>query len=448
VNNRRAQAASAPSRDRDEVFARFELADLRFPTSAQLDGSDAMNPDPDYSLAYLTVRTSAGEAGHGFVFTIGRGTEVAVAAVRAVEELVLGRAVPDALADMGAFSRRLVHDSQLRWLGPESGVVHMAIGAVINAVWDLAARRAGKPLWKLLADMTPEELVALVDFRHITDALTPEEALALLRDAAPGRGERERALLRDGLPAYTTSAGWLGYSDEKVARLAGAALEDGFRHLKLKVGADIDDDERRVAMVRELVGPDVLLSIDANQRWEVAEAIADIGRLAAHGVHWAEEPVSASDVLGHRAVAEAVAPVRVATGEHAANRVVFKQLLASGAIGVCQIDACRVAGVNENLAIMLLAAKYGVPVCPHAGGVGLCEAVQHLAMFDHVALAGTEEGRWIEYVDHLHGHFVDPAIVRNGRYRAPLQPGASTELRPGTIEAHAHGAQAVAEVTR
>ncbi len=421
-----------------EVFTRFELADLRFPTSARLDGSDAMNPDPDYSLAYVTVHTSAANEGHGFVFTIGRGTEVAVAAIRAVEQLVAGRSVPEALDDMGSFSRRLVRDSQLRWLGPESGVVHMAIGAVVNAVWDLAARRAGKPLWKLLADMSPEELVALVDFRHISDALTPEEALGLLTDARAGREQRELALLRDGLPAYTTSAGWLGYSDEKVARLIGEALDDGFGHVKLKVGADIADDVRRVAMVRELIGPDVLLSVDANQRWEVAEAIENVNRLAAHGVYWAEEPVSAGDVLGHRAVAEAVAPVRVATGEHVANRVVFKQLLASGAISVCQIDACRVAGVNENLAIMLLAAKYGVPVCPHAGGVGLCEVVQHLPMFDYVALSGEHGGRWIEFVDHLHEHFTDPVTVTEGRYRAPPAPGSSAELQPATLQEYRH----------
>jgi L-fuconate dehydratase len=421
-----------------EVFARFELADLRFPTSAQLDGSDAMNPDPDYSLAYVTVRTSEDEAGHGFVFTIGRGTEVAVAAIRAVQELVVGLEVTEVLSDMGSFAKRLVRDSQLRWLGPESGVMHMAIGAVVNAVWDLAARRAGKPLWKLLADMSPEAIVSLVDFRHIRDAITPEEALELLTDAQAGRDERERALLRDGLPAYTSSAGWLGYSDEKVRRLTHEALASGFRHLKLKVGADIVDDERRLAMVRELVGPDVLLSVDANQRWEVDEAIENINRLAAYDVYWAEEPVSAVDVLGHRAVARSVSPVRVATGEHVANRVVFKQLLASGAIGVCQIDACRVAGVNENLAIMLLAAKYGVPVCPHAGGVGLCEVVQHLPMFDYVALSGEHDGRWIEYVDHLHEHFVDPAVVREGRYRAPRTPGSGSELRAEALQSYEH----------
>jgi L-fuconate dehydratase len=421
-----------------EVFTRFQVADIRFPTSVELDGSDAMNPDPDYSLAYLTVHTSEDAAGYGFVFTIGRGTEVAVAAIRAVEELVVGLNVEEALEDMGGFSRRLVHDSQLRWLGPESGVVHMAIGAVVNGVWDLAARRAGKPLWKLLSDMSPEQLVALIDFRHLSDAITPDEALALFTAASAGREERELALLRDGLPAYTTSAGWLGYSDEKVIRLTRAALADGFRHFKLKVGADIEDDVRRVAMVRELIGPDLLLSVDANQRWEVAEAVDNITRLAAHDVYWAEEPVSAVDVLGHRAVARAVSPVRVATGEHVANRVVFKQLLASGAIGVCQIDACRVAGVNENLAIMLLAAKYGVPVCPHAGGVGLCEVVQHLPMFDFVALSGEHDGRWVEFVDHLHEHFTDPVSVTGGRYRAPLSPGSGAELRSETVEEFRH----------
>ena len=432
-----------------EVFERFEVADIRFPTSAQLDGSDAMNPDPDYSLAYLTIHTSEGATGYGFVFTIGRGTEVEVAALGAVLELVIGRGVEETLHDMGAFARRLVHDSQLRWLGPESGVIHMAIGAVVNAVWDLYARRAGKPLWKLLADMTPAQLVALVDFRHLTDVLGPEEALELLTAAQPGREERELSLLRDGLPAYTTSAGWLGYSDEKVIRLVQEALADGFGHVKLKVGADIDDDVRRVAMVRELIGPDVLLSIDANQRWEVGEAIEAVGRLAPYGVHWVEEPTSAADILGHRAIAEAVSPVRVATGEHIANRVVFKQLLASGAIGVCQIDACRVAGVNENLAIMLLAAKFGVPVCPHAGGVGLCEVVQHLPMFDYVALGGEHEGRWVEYVDHLHDHFIEPARTAQGRYQAPTAPGFSAELRPETVEefryVDGHGAVAVDE---
>ena len=416
-----------------ETFTAFDVADVRFPTSAQLDGSDALNPDPDYSMAYVTVRTSAGESGHGFVFTIGRGTEIEVAAIRAVEQLVVGLDVDEVLADMGAFSRRLVHDSHLRWLGPEKGAVHMAIGAVVNAVWDLCARRAGKPLWKLLADMEPEELVALVDFRHLTDVLTPSEAVELLRAAQAGRRAREAELLDSGFPAYTTSAGWLGYPDAKVRRLVGRALRQGFEHLKLKVGRDLEEDVRRLAMVRELTGPDIAVSVDANQSWDVEEAIEAIRRFEPLNPYWVEEPTSPDDVLGHLRIAEAVAPVRVATGEHVANRVVFKQLLAAGAISVCQIDACRVAGVNENLAVLLIAAKYGVPVCPHAGGVGLCELVQHLAMFDFVALGGSLEGRWIEYVDHLHEHFVEPVRIEYGRYVAPSAPGSGAELREETL---------------
>lgn len=416
-----------------ERFDHFEVSDVRFPTSRSLDGSDAMNPDPDYSAAYLVIHTSGGEAGHGFVFTIGRGNEVAVAAIRAVEQLVVGLDVDEVLSDMGGFSRWLTHDSQLRWLGPEKGVMHMGIGAVINAVWDLYAKREDKPLWKLLVDLTPAQIVELIDFRHLTDVLPPAEALGLLTRASPGKQERERRLLSDGYPAYTTSAGWLGYSDDKVLDLVRGALLEGFTHLKLKVGADIDDDVRRVKLVREAVGPDIYLSVDANQRWDVGEAIANVGRLASFGLKWVEEPTSPDDILGHAAIARAVAPIQVATGEHVANRVVFKQLLATGAIDVCQIDACRVAGVNENLAIVLLAAKFGVPVCPHAGGVGLCEIVQHLSMFDYVAVSGSTQGRWTEYVDHLHEHFVDPVRVVNARYLAPTRPGSGAELRPESV---------------
>lgn len=419
-----------------ETFAAFDVVDVRFPTSAQLDGSDALNPDPDYSMAYVVVHTSAGGRGHGFVFTIGRGTEIEVAAIRAVEQLVVGLEVDAVLADMGAFSRRLVHDSHLRWLGPEKGAVHMAIGAVINAVWDLYARRAGKPLWKLLADLEPAELVSLVDFRHLSDVLRPAEALELLRAARDGRQARERELLSRGLPAYTTSAGWLGYSDNKVRRLVNVALADGFTHLKLKVGLDLEDDVRRVAMVRDLIGPDVALSVDANQSWDVDEAIEAIGRLAPFGPRWIEEPTSPDDVLGHLRIADAVRPVRIATGEHVANRVIFKQLLAAGAISVCQIDACRVAGVNENIAVLLMAAKFGIPVCPHAGGVGLCELVQHLAMFDFVAVGGSLDGRWIEYVDHLHEHFAEPVRVERGHYLAPQAPGSGAELLGEAIAAY------------
>ncbi len=416
-----------------ETFVAFDVLDVRFPTSERLDGSDALNPDPDYSLAYVVVGTTAGSRGYGFVFTIGRGTEVEVAAIRAVEHLVVGLDVDAVLADMGAFSRRLVHDSHLRWLGPEKGAVHMAIGAVLNAVWDLYARRAGKPLWKLLADMEPEELVSLVDFRHLTDALRPSEALQILTAARAGREAREAELLAHGYPAYTTSAGWLGYSDDKVRALVRESLRAGFTHLKLKVGKDLEDDIRRVAMVRELVGPRIALSVDANQSWSVEQSVEAIARLAEFDPQWVEEPTSPDDVLGHIRIARAVAPIRIATGEHVANRVIFKQLLASRAISVCQIDACRVAGVNENLAILLLAAKFGVPVCPHAGGVGLCEVVQHLAMFDFVAVSGSLGGRWIEYVDHLHEHFTVPARVSHGRYLAPRAPGSGAELRPGSI---------------
>ena len=419
-------------------FTAFEVRDVRFPTSRELDGSDAMNADPDYSAAYVTVGTSAGETGHGFVFTIGRGTEVAVAAVRAIEPLVAGLDVEATLADLGGFWKRLVHESQLRWLGPEKGVMHMAIGAVVNAVWDLRAKRAGKPLWQLLADLSPREVVELIDFRYIADALTPDEALQILTDAEPGKAARQAQLLENGYPAYTTSAGWLGYSDAKVARLVREALADGFTHLKLKVGADIGDDARRCAMVRDLVGPEVLISVDANQRWDVAEAIENVARLAPSGLYWVEEPTSPDDVLGHGEIAKAVAPVRVATGEHVANRVIFKQLLSSQAIQVCQIDACRVAGVNENLAILLLAAKYGVPVCPHAGGVGLCEVVQHLSMFDFVAVTGTTDSRWIEYVDHLHEHFVDPVRLQRGRYLAPRLPGSSAEMRHESVQQYGY----------
>jgi L-fuconate dehydratase len=416
-----------------ETFTAFEISDVRFPTSGQLDGSDALNPDPDYSMAYVVVRTSAGECGYGFVFTIGRGTEIEVAAIRAAEHLVVGLEVDAVLADMGAFSRRLIYDSHLRWLGPEKGAVHMAIGAVVNAVWDLYARRANKPLWKLLADMEPEQLVSLVDFRHLTDVLQPAEALEILRAARDGRENREEELLSRGFPAYTTSAGWLGYSDEKVERLVYEALGDGFRHLKLKVGRDLDDDVRRVGMVRDLIGDEIALSVDANQSWDVNEAVEAIGRLEPFNLYWVEEPTSPDDVLGHLRIANEVSPVRIATGEHVANRVIFKQLLAAGAISVCQIDACRVAGVNENIAVLLMAAKFGIPVCPHAGGVGLCELVQHLAMFDFVAVGGSLDGRWIEYVDHLHEHFAEPVRVTYGRYWAPSAPGSGAELREEAI---------------
>ncbi|KXK63851.1 fuconate dehydratase [Micromonospora rosaria] len=419
-----------------ERISSVTTVDVRFPTSRHRDGSDAMNPFPDYSAAYLVLRTTSGAEGHGLVFTVGRGTEIQVAAVRSLAPMVVGQPVDELVADPGALARRLVGDSQIRWLGPAKGVVHMAAGGLVNAVWDLAARRAGKPLWKLLADLTPEQIVAQVDFHYLRDALTEGEALALLRRAEPGRAQRERLLRAEGYPAYTTTPGWLGYDDEKLARLCAEAVADGYRLIKLKVGGNLADDVRRMGIARRAVGPGVRIAVDANQIWGVPEAIRWMGELAEFDPYWIEEPTSPDDVLGHAAVRKALAPVRVATGEHVHNAVMFKQLLQADAVDVVQIDACRVAGVNENLAILLLAARFGVPVCPHAGGVGLCELVQHLAMFDLVAVSGSTEDRAIEYVDHLHEHFVDPARVRGGRYLAPTAPGMSAEIHAASLADH------------
>lgn len=415
-----------------------DTRDIRFPTSLELDGSDAMNPDPDYSAAYVTIRTDAtdGLEGHAFVFTIGRGNDVQVAAIETLRGHLLGRDVEALLADMGAASRTLMHDSQLRWLGPEKGVMHMAIGAVVNALWDLRAKRAGQPLWLHLSSLTPEELVSLVDFRYLSDAMTPDEALGILRAAEPGRAERTQQLLATGYPAYTTTPGWLGYSDEKLERLCREAVAEGFPQVKLKVGADLDDDLRRLGIARRAVGPDFPVAIDANQRWDVADAIAWVNALAEFQPAWIEEPTSPDDILGHAAIARGIAPIRVATGEHVQNRIVFKQLLQAGGMQVMQIDATRVGGVNENIANLLLAARFGVPVCPHAGGVGLCEAVQHLSMFDYVAVSGTMDGRMIEYVDHLHEHFATPTVVVRGRYLPPTTPGAGTEMLPESVDAY------------
>ncbi len=414
----------------------FETADVRFPTSSSLDGSDAMNPDPDYSAAYVVIRTDAGDAGHAFVFTIGRGNDVQVAAIDALAGHLVGREIEPLLADMGGAFRAIVGDSQLRWLGPEKGVMHLANGAASTALWDIKAKRAGLPLWQLLVRMPPEEIVDLVDFRYLSNALTREDALEILRAAVPGRAEREAELLATGYPAYTTSAGWLGYSDEKLERLIREAIADGFAQIKLKVGADVDDDIRRFRKAREVCGPDFPIAIDANQRWEVSEAIAWVNALAEFHPAWVEEPTSPDDVIGHAEIARGIAPIRVATGEHAQNRIIFKQLLQADAIAVMQIDAARVAGVNENIANLLLAAKFGVPVCPHAGGVGLCEAVQHLSMFDFVAVSGSREGRMIEYVDHLHEHFVTPTEIRAGSYVAPTAAGTGMEMKAESIAAH------------
>jgi L-fuconate dehydratase len=393
-----------------------------------------MNPEPDYSAAYVVLRTSdPGIAGYSLLFTTGRGNDVACAAVRALAPYIVGRDVDALTADVGVMARDLTWDGQLRWLGPEKGVMHMAIGAVVNAAWDLRCRLDGQPLWRVLSALPPAEIIRQIDFTYIEDAITPAEALAILEAQAPGRESRVAELEAAGLPAYNTSAGWIGYDDDKVERLVRESVAEGFTMQKLKVGSDIDSDIRRLKVARIAAGNDARIAVDANQRWGVSQAIDWMGRLAEFDPYWIEEPTSPDDVLGHRAIREAVRPIRVATGEHVQNRVIFKQLLQAEAIDIVQIDACRVGGVNENLAIILLAAKFGVPVCPHAGGVGLCEMVQHLAMFDFVAVSGTSEGRWIEYVDHLHEHFTDPVVVTGGRYRAPTTPGAGARMLDASI---------------
>ena len=409
-----------------------EVHDVRFPTAAAGDGSDSINRG-DYSATYVELTTDDALTGAGFTFTNGRGNELTCAAVRALAPHVVGRKLAALFADPLAFLRALTADPQLRWLGPEKGVLHMATGALVNAVWDLRAKAAGRPMWQLLASMPTAELVACVDFRHIDDALTPSEAAAILDKGLDGLSDRLAVIEEQGFPSYTTSVGWLGYPDEKVRELTRAAYAEGWRAMKMKVGGPIEDDVRRAAIIRAEIGPDALLMMDANQIWGVDEAIANMARLAEFDPYWIEEPTHPDDVLGHARIQRAVAPIRVATGEVAANRVVFKQLLQAEAIGVMQVDACRVAGIPEVLAELLLAAKFGVPVCPHAGGVGLCELVQHLAVFDYLRVGTSLEGRMIEYVDHLHEHFTDPVRTRDGRYLLPAQPGYSSGLRPASI---------------
>lgn len=416
----------------------IDTYDVRFPTSRTLAGSDAMHPDPDYSAAYAVVRVDdpAAPSGHGLAFTIGRGNEIVVAAIRSLSPLVVGRDLDAIFADMGAFSRSVTQDGQLRWIGPEKGAIHMAAAAILNALWDLRAKLAGMPLWRLLASMTPEQIVSLIDFRYLTDALTPDEALAILRERAPGRAARIAQLSSDGLAAYVTSAGWMGYSEQTVIEKCAEALGRGFTRFKMKVGGPAELDVARARLVRAQIGNERILMMDANQIWDVPEAIERMRLLAEFDPYWIEEPTSPDDVLGHQTIARAIAPIRVATGEMAQNRVIFKQLLQAGAIGAAQIDACRLGGVNEVLAVLLLAAKFDVPVCPHAGGVGLCEYVQHLAAFDQIAVAPRLDGRFVEFADHLHEHFVNPVVVEDGAYRLPTAPGYGVELRPASIEAH------------
>ena len=403
--------------------------DVRFPTGLHGHGSDAMNKDPDYSAAYLVLKTDNPDLeGHSLVFTIGRGNDLQCESIRQLAETVVGEKVETLLGRIGEIGRELVRDSQIRWLGPEKGIPHMAAGGVVNALWDILCKVEKKPLWQLLSNLTPEQLVEIIDFRHISDALSPAEALELFRKAEPNRAANEAKLMAEGLPAYTTTPGWLGYSNETMIRLAHEAVADGFTLIKLKVGGTIERDRERIKLVREAVGPDITLAIDANQVWDVPEAIKWVKGLEDDKIHWVEEPTSPDDILGHKAIQDGIAPIRVATGEHVHNRIMMKQLLQAGAASFIQIDATRVAGVNENIAIIAMAAKFGVPVCPHAGGVGLCEMVQHLAMFDSVAVSGHHDGRVVEFVDHLHEHFVIPTVVKHGKYIAPTTPGAGAEM--------------------
>ena len=420
------------------TITHLAVRDIRFPTSRTLACSDAINRAPDYSATYVVLETDAGDEieGHGLTFTTGRGNELTVAAVQSLAPFVIGQRLEDIRADSGAFWMALVSDGQLRWVGPEKGVIHLATAAIVNAVWDLLAKRAGLPLWKFLANLSPEELVRAIPFRHITDALTPAEAMAILERGQDGRAARENLLRATGYPAYTTSSGWLGYPDDTIRRLAREGVAAGWTHFKLKVGSELGDDIRRARILREEIGPERVLMVDANQAWDVDEAIEAVLAIADARPLWIEEPTSPDDILGHARIARALEPhgIGVATGEHCHNRVMFKQLFQARAISFCQIDACRLGGVNEVLAVLLMAAKFGVPVCPHAGGVGLCEYVQHVSIFDYIAVSGSLEDRTIEYVDHLHEHFLDPVRIRNGRYLVPEAPGYSITMKPESIE--------------
>ncbi len=413
------------------------VVDIRFPTSEELHGSDAMNKDPDYSAVYVSLETDGDRVGNGITFTLGRGNELCAAGVRSLAPLLIGKTLEEFVENPGAFWRYLVGDSQIRWVGPEKGVIHLATAGVVNALWDLWAKVEGKPLWKLLSDMAPEEIVRCVDWRHITDALKPEEALEFLQDLAPTRAAREARMLQEGYPAYTTSAGWLGYSDELMRKRCKEAMAEGMTHMKIKVGQDLDDDIRRAGIMREEMGDSLTLMMDANQVWDVDEAISNMKALARFNPWWIEEPTSPDDILGHKKIREAIAPIGVATGEMCHNRIMFKQFLECGAIDFCQIDSCRLGGVNEVIAVLLLARKFNVPVCPHAGGVGLCEYVQHLSLFDYIAVSGSLEHRIVEFVDHLHEHFVDPVRMENGRYMPPSMPGYSITMKPASVAAYA-----------
>lgn len=417
----------------------IETKDIRFPTSKSLDGSDAVNKDPDYSAAYVILKTNNKQyEGHGLTFTIGRGNELCVEAIKSLSYLLKGKSLDEITSDMAGFWRMITGDSQLRWLGPEKGIIHMATGAIVNAVWDLYAKVEGKPLWKLVADMTPKQLVNCIDFTYLTDVITSEESFEILSKLADTKQQRIDYLIKNGYPAYTTSAGWMGYSEEKIRNLSRQVKLEGWKYLKMKVGGDVNEDIRRSEIIREEVGNDIKLMMDANQKWEVPEAIQNMKLLARFNPWWIEEPTSPDDILGHLTIKNALSPIKIATGEHCQNRIMFKQFLKTGAMDICQIDSCRVGGVNEVLSIMLMAAKFNVPVCPHAGGVGLCEYVQHLSIIDYICISGTIENRMTEYVDHLHEHFIDPAIIRNGNYMVPLVQGYSIAMKKSSIKSFSY----------
>ena len=407
--------------------------DLRFPTSDYLDGSDAMNPDPDYSAAYLILATDAGLEGHGLTFTIGRGNELCISAFKALEPLILGLDLSWITHDMGRFWRHLTGDSQLRWVGPDKGILHLATGAVVNAVWDLWGKYEKKPVWQLVYDMSPKEIVRLIDFRYLTDALKPEEALEILENSSADKENRLSILMDEGYPCYNTSAGWLGYSDEKLYELCVKAKKSGFSNLKFKVGKDLNDDIRRLKIARKALGTDVRIMIDANQVWEVDEAIEWIKELEFADPFFIEEPTSPDDIAGHKKIKDAIQPIKVATGEMCQNRIIFKQFIQDNALDIVQIDSCRIGGLNEILSVLLLAHKYDKPVWPHAGGVGLCEYVQHIAMIDYLLISCEKNSKRIEYVDHLHEHFLNPCKVEAGKYSAPLNPGFSIEMKNETL---------------
>jgi len=386
----------------------FKTLDIRFPTSTEKHGSDAMNPDPDYSAAYLILETDSNISGHSLVFTIGRGNDLQCNSIAQLAETIVGEELSTLESRIGQIGKDLVRDSQIRWLGPEKGIPHMAAGGVVNALWD-------------------------IDFRHISDAITPEEALSILKKGKDSREKNEKILLDKGLPAYTTTPGWLGYSDETMIRLAKEAVAEGFTLIKMKVGRSLENDIHRLELVRKTIGDDVRMACDANQVWDVNEAIKWIKAISHVNLFWVEEPTSPDDILGHATIAKAIAPTRVATGEHVHNRIMFKQMLQAGSMSFLQLDATRTAGVNENIAIIVMAAKFGIPVCPHAGGVGLCEMVAHLAMFDSVAVTGHHDKRVVEFVDHLHEHFVIPTQIKNASYVAPLTPGAGAEIKSQSL---------------